>query len=183
MTRKTLFRELVKQLFSFILPFIVIVLIPFLIQYGFKIPPIRNRNQGVWPFMLFVAGLALMIAGLSGIAWTVSLFVRIGKGTLAPWSPTKRLVVIRPYAHVRNPMIMSVIAVLLGEALFFGSWPILVWAIAVFALNHFYFIISEEPGLIRRFGAEYETYKRNVPRWLPRLRPWKPDEKSSARQV
>jgi protein-S-isoprenylcysteine O-methyltransferase Ste14 len=175
MTRKTLFRELVKQLLSLILPFIVIVLIPFLIQRGFKIPPIRN--QGVWPFTLFAAGLALMIAGLSGIAWTVSLFISIGKGTLAPWSPTKRLVVIGPYAHVRNPMIMSVVAVLLGEALFFGSWPILVWAIAVFALNHIYFILSEEPGLRRRFGAEYETYKRNVPRWLPRLRPWKPDEK------
>jgi protein-S-isoprenylcysteine O-methyltransferase Ste14 len=181
MTRKTLFRELVKQLLSLILPFIVIVLIPFLIQRGFKIPP--TRNQGVWQFTLFVAGLALMIAGLSGIAWTVSLFVRIGKGTLAPWSPTKRLVVIGPYAHVRNPMIMSVVAVLLGEALFFESWPILVWAIAVFALNHIYFILSEEPDLMRRFGAEYETYKRNVPRWLPRLRPWKLDEKSSARQA
>jgi protein-S-isoprenylcysteine O-methyltransferase Ste14 len=131
----------------------------------------------VWPLMLFAAGLALMIAGLSGIAWTVSLFISIGKGTLAPWSPTKRLVVIGPYAHVRNPMIMSVVAVLLGEALFFGSWPILAWAIAVFALNHIYFILSEEPGLRRRFGAEYETYKRNVPRWLPRLGPWKPDEK------
>jgi protein-S-isoprenylcysteine O-methyltransferase Ste14 len=171
MTMKTI-RELVKQLFSLILPFVVLVLIPYLIQRDFEIP--LTKSQGLWPIFQFVAGLALMVAGLAGIAWTVSLFIRIGKGTLAPWSPTSRLVVAGPYAHARNPMIASVTGVLLGEAIFFGSWPILAWAILAFVINHIYFIFSEEPGLSRRFGEEYEVYKKNVPRWLPRLRPWKP---------
>ena len=35
-------------------------------------------------------------------------------------------------------------------------------------------ITSEEPGLEKRFGAEYVEYKRNVPRWIPRLKPWRP---------
>jgi protein-S-isoprenylcysteine O-methyltransferase Ste14 len=171
MITKTI-RELVNQLFSLILPFVVLVLIPYLIL-RYHVAPIAG-SQGPWSSILIYAGLALIMAGLPGIAWTVSLFIRIGKGTLAPWSPTHKLVVAGPYAYVRDPMIASVIIVLLGEALFFKSWAILAWAIVAFAINHFYFIYSEEPGLSRRFGEEYEVYKRNVPRWLPRLRPWKP---------
>jgi len=32
---------------------------------------------------------------------------------------------------------------------------------------------EEEPALARKFGAEYEDYRANVPRWLPRLAPWR----------
>jgi protein-S-isoprenylcysteine O-methyltransferase Ste14 len=175
MTIKTMLRGLIDQLLSLLLPFIVLVLIPFLVERNLEI--ITVRSQGLWPFIMFSAGLILMVAGLAGIALTVGLFIHIGKGTLAPWSPPKRLVVTGPYAYVRNPMITSVVAVLLGEALFFGSWRILAWAVLVFVVNHLYFILSEEPGLARRFGEEYGDYKRNVPRWLPRLRPWRPGGK------
>ncbi len=72
-------------------------------------------------------------------------------------------------------MISSVLGVLLGEAIFFGSWTILAWFLVAFVVNHLYFIFSEEPGLVKRFGEEYEAYKKNVPRWIPRLRPWKLD--------
>ena len=106
--------------------------------------------------------------------WTATLFARIGKGTLAPWDPTARLVVAGPYRHVRNPMISGVLAVLLGEAALFGSLPLLVWFGAVFALNAIYFPLVEEPGLRERFGEDYERYRANVPRWLPRFRPWEP---------
>jgi protein-S-isoprenylcysteine O-methyltransferase Ste14 len=171
MITKTI-RELVNQLFSLILPFVVLVLIPYLILSVLETS--SAKSQSLWSYVLLIAGPALIVAGLLGIAWAVSLFIRIGRGTLAPWNPTHRLVVAGPYAYVRNPMIASVIIVLLGEALFFESPGILAWAIFVFILNHFYFIFSEEPGLARRFGEEYEVYKRNVPRWLPRMRPWKP---------
>ena len=68
------------------------------------------------------------MAGFALWVWTVRLFARIGRGTLAPWDPTERLVVEGPYAHVRNPMITGVLAVLLGEALIFGSTAIAIWA-------------------------------------------------------
>jgi protein-S-isoprenylcysteine O-methyltransferase Ste14 len=98
------------------------------------------------------------------------LFARVGEGTLAPWDPTRKLVVRGPYRHVRNPMITGVLAILLGEAALFGSWPLLVWAFGFFALNAIYMPLVEEPGLVRRFGDDYVRYRRNVPRWLPRLR-------------
>jgi protein-S-isoprenylcysteine O-methyltransferase Ste14 len=121
-----------------------------------------------WAALLVAIGLVLIAAGLSLWVWTVRLFDRIGKGTLAPWDPTSRLVVEGPYAHVRNPMITAVLAVLLGEAALFGSMGLLIWAAIFFAVNWVYFVLSEEPGLERRFGDEYRAYRRRVPRWIPR---------------
>lgn len=122
-------------------------------------------------------GLALIAAGFALWLWTVRLFARVGRGTLAPWDPTRRLVVEGPYRHVRNPMIAAVLAVLAGEAALFGSPPLLIWCALFSAINHVFFLVHEEPGLERRFGDDYRAYKRSVPRWLPRRAPW-PDSGS-----
>jgi protein-S-isoprenylcysteine O-methyltransferase Ste14 len=108
---------------------------------------------------------------------TVRMFIRIGKGTLAPWHPTRKLVTGSLYGYVRNPMILGVWTVLIGESIVFRSWNILIWAGCFFIINTIYFILSEEPGLKKRFGAEYEEYKRNVPRWIPRRTAWKPEDR------
>ena len=121
-----------------------------------------------------VAGIALIATGLALVAWTVSLFATAGKGTLAPWDPTERLVVRGPYRHVRNPMISGVLCILLGEAALFGSLDLLLWFAVVWTVNALYFPLVEEPGLERRFGDAYREYRANVPRWLPRGRPWIP---------
>ena len=115
------------------------------------------------------AGALLLAGGLALFAWCVALFARVGRGTLAPWDPTRRLVAVGPYRYVRNPMISAVAAMLLGQALLAGSRLVALWAAAVVALNHAYFLLSEEPGLERRFGAAYEEYKARVPRWIPRF--------------
>jgi protein-S-isoprenylcysteine O-methyltransferase Ste14 len=117
-------------------------------------------------------GLVLIGLGLLLVVWTVGLFARVGRGTLAPWDPTRRIVVRGPYRHVRNPMISGVTLILLGEAALFGSLPLLIWAGAFLAVNAVYMPLVEEPGLRRRFGEEYDRYRANVPRWLPRPRPW-----------
>jgi protein-S-isoprenylcysteine O-methyltransferase Ste14 len=119
-------------------------------------------------------GTPLICAGLALMHRTITLFAREGDGTLAPWDPTRRLVVRGPYRFVRNPMIVGVLAVILGEAALFGSRVILVWGLAFFAVNAVWFPVVEEPGLVRRFGEAYETYRRNVPRWVPRRTPWTP---------
>lgn len=156
---------------SFVLPFTVLLVIPaailwvtgFRIGWGLKLP---------WDAVVVMAGAVLMGNGLYYLAICTGLFMKIGQGTLAPWSPTKKLVIIGPYRQVRNPMISSVLAVLLGESIAFGSLGIFILFLLFFGINHVYFIFSEEPGLEKRFGGEYRIYKKNVPRWIPRLRPW-----------
>ncbi len=152
-----------KQLFSLVLPFNALIIVPYLIE---------DR----WQFssrILFIAGLVFISFGLTILSLTVSMFIRIGKGTLAPWSPTTKLVIVGMYSHVRNPMISGVAIALMGESLLFSSTVIAVWLAAFFIINTVYFILSEEPGLEKRFGSDYVEYKRNVPRWIPRLTPWK----------
>lgn len=131
--------------------------------------------DGVAAALVVAAGIGLIVAGFSLWLWTVRLFSRIGRGTLAAWDQTSVLVVEGPYRYVRNPMITAVAVVLAGEALLFGSVWILAWAAAFLAINFTYFLCFEEPGLERRFGERYRAYKRNVPRWIPRLDPWRPD--------
>jgi protein-S-isoprenylcysteine O-methyltransferase Ste14 len=119
-----------------------------------------------------VVGIPLIAAGVLLVVSTVALFVTVGRGTLAPWDPTTRLVVEGPYRYVRNPMISGVLFILLGEAACFASLSLLIWFAAVFAVNALYLPLVEEPGLRRRFGADYDEYAAHVPRWIPRLRPW-----------
>lgn len=139
----------------------------------------RTGADTVWWPAVAVGGVALIAFGLFLIVRTIVLFAEVGRGTLAPWNPTKRLVIRGPYRYVRNPMISGVLFVLLGEAVLFGSLPLLVWFGLVAAVNAVYLPLVEERGLRRRFGEDYETYRANVPRWIPRLRPW--DGEESAR--
>lgn len=129
-------------------------------------------GPGALGIAAIAVGAVLVMAGLLLVVQTVSLFVRLGKGSLAPWDPTVRLVVRGPYRHVRNPMISGVFAILLGEALGLGSLRLLSWALAFACLNAVYIPLAEEPGLDKRFGRNYANYRRNVPRWIPRRRPW-----------
>ena len=147
-----------------LLPFAVTIVVPGIVLWR------TGVDVSVWP--LLVAGAVLTALGLALLAWTLALFAKVGRGTLAPWDPTRRLVVAGPYRHVRNPMISGVLAVLLGESAVFASLPLLLWFAAVLAVNAVYFPLVEEPGLRRRFGAKYERYRASVPRWIPRFRPW-----------
>lgn len=119
-----------------------------------------------------VAGVALIVLGLVLAASSIRSFATEGKGTLAPWDPPRELVVRGAYRYVRNPMISGVVFVVFGEALVLWSWPHACWAAFVLAANLVYIPLVEEPALARRFGPPYEEYRRNVPRIVPRRRPW-----------
>lgn len=79
------------------------------------------------------------------------------------------------YRYVRNPMITGVMLVLLAESLFFGSLALFAWFAFFTVGNLIYIPLSEEPGLLRRFGDDYERYQEHVPRWIPRRRAWDGD--------
>jgi protein-S-isoprenylcysteine O-methyltransferase Ste14 len=152
-----------------LLPFVVVAIVPTWLRTSLAELDYRWSGRffvlvgGVFGMLIFVAGLLLFI-------WCVTLFARVGRGTLAPWDPTQRLVAVGPYRHVRNPMISAVATMLTGEALYFGSAILAGWSILFIVINQIYFLASEEPGLEQRFGAAYVDYKRSVPRWLPRAK-------------
>jgi protein-S-isoprenylcysteine O-methyltransferase Ste14 len=133
------------------------------------------RGEPGWPHItIMAAGGVMAAAGIALVGITVRQFATEGRGTLAPWDPTRRLVVNGVYRYVRNPMISGVFLVLLGEAAILMSAGILLWAAAFWVLNAVYIPLVEERGLERRFGASYAEYRRHVPRWLPRTKPWQP---------
>lgn len=169
-------RALIKAIIF--LPGTVLVIIPALILLvgaasGISLHPALAHQVRFWVAMIF-AGAGLLVS-----VWTVALFTRVGRGTPAPWKPPQRLVIQGPYRHVRNPMITGVLLALLAEALVLGSWPIAVWALVFFVGNAIYFPLVEEKGLEKRFGGKYRQYRDQVPRWVPRLRPWKPTDNGS----
>jgi protein-S-isoprenylcysteine O-methyltransferase Ste14 len=122
------------------------------------------------PLVLVVAGSVLAAAGAIVLLHAFARFVVEGIGTPAPIAPTEHLVVGGAYRYVRNPMYLAVGSVILGQALLLGQAVLLTWlaifAVAVNGFVHFY----EEPTLSARYGAEYDAYRRTVPRWVPRLR-------------
>jgi protein-S-isoprenylcysteine O-methyltransferase Ste14 len=146
-----------------LLPFVVTIVVPALILSW-------TGDVRLWWGSAF--GVALVTIGIVLVVWTIRLFSTVGDGTLAPWDPTSKLVVRGPYRHVRNPMISGVAFVLAGEAVLLGSPPLALWFAAVVVVNIVYLPLVEEPGLRRRFGEDYDLYAANVPRWLPRRRPW-----------
>ena len=173
---KMFFRQVESTL---ALPFAVIVLIPAMIVY-FTQSNLKFLLYNSITTISFIIGTTMIIVGLLILTKTILLFSQIGKGTLAPWDPTRKLVAIGPYRYVRNPMIISVLLTLLGEAILLHSFPILIFMFTFWILNHIYFIKFEEAGLIRRFGEEYIQYSETVPRWIIRFTTWK---KWSARVV
>jgi protein-S-isoprenylcysteine O-methyltransferase Ste14 len=129
----------------------------------------RDLSPYWWPVR--IVGAALIVAGVVVLIHAFARFVWEGIGTPAPVAPTERLVVGGLYRYVRNPMYLAVAAVIVGQALLLGRPVLLLYAAAfgvvVFAFVHWY----EEPTLSRRFGEQYEEYRRAVPGWWPRRRP------------
>jgi protein-S-isoprenylcysteine O-methyltransferase Ste14 len=124
--------------------------------------------------LFWLAGALFAAAGLTMMVWTMRLFAtKGGGGTPAPWQPIRNFIVAGPYRHVRNPMLIGVNLFLVAQAFLLQSWPLFIWMAAFVLINTVYFALSEEPQLQKRFGEAYADYKRNVPRWLPRLTPWR----------
>ena len=155
-----------------ILPFNVLITMPVLILCFSDWALISPQHR--LPFMIMIGLFGL---GLALMAWTIGLFAAVKKGSLAPWNPIDKLITTGPYAYVRNPMLLGVFLVLGGEALLFTSYPLAIYLIIFIIINALYFPLSEEKGLEKRFGQEYITYKSNVPRFIPRLSPYKPQRR------
>lgn len=149
-------------IFTIFIPGFWTVMMPYWLLPRPVRPALGGAGAAGW--LLIAAGVALYFAcAFWGFA------VR-GRGTPLPLDPPKKLVAVGPYRIVRNPMYWSIALVMLGEAAVFHSVALL-QLVAAFAVGVILFVLSiEEPGLKAKFGAEYEQYCLQVPRWLPRIR-------------
>jgi len=118
-------------------------------------------------------GIVLVAAGLAGLVWCVRDFHVVGRGTLAPWAPPRRLVVVGLYRFVRNPMYLSVLTLVAGFAAWRASPRTALYAAALAIAFHLRVVLAEEPWLARTFGEEWTAYARAVRRWVPRARGWR----------
>ena len=164
--------SLLSHLLSILLlPGVMAGIIPYYLLKYLPQPEIYDDH-----ILLKIGGFVFFGFGLTLFLITVILFASKGKGTLAPWSSPRRLVIAGPYRYVRNPMIIGVISILIGEALYFNNIPILIWAMLFFVINTINFELIEERRLETRFGDSYLDYKEAVHRWIPSLKPYKTDK-------
>ncbi|HZR82023.1 MAG TPA: isoprenylcysteine carboxylmethyltransferase family protein [Candidatus Binatia bacterium] len=124
-----------------------------------------GASPGAW---LRIAGALLCAGGLAIFADFVTRFVAEGHGTPAPVAPTRFLVRGGSYRFTRNPGYVGVVSMIAGQALWFGSPATLVYAAVLAVGFHVFVLLYEEPTLRATYGADYEAYCRQVPRWLPR---------------
>ena len=147
-------------LFTILVPGTVAILIPRWLLGGLS----RPQNG----LLTWIGGTAFLIGAAIYFRCAWEFAVR-GLGTPAPIAPTKYLVTTALHRYVRNPMYIGVALAILGEAAIFRSVHVAEYAAIMLLVAHIFVVIYEEPTLKRQFGESYEEYRRNVPRWLPRL--------------
>jgi protein-S-isoprenylcysteine O-methyltransferase Ste14 len=115
-----------------------------------------------------LVGLASITLGVILLAACIWEFATRGRGTLSPLDPPRQLVVRGLYRYVRNPMYLSVTAIVLGEVLLTRSMALLIYWIVWFIAANIFVLLYEEPTLRNQFGPAYDAYCRDVGRWLPK---------------
>lgn len=153
--------------FFFVAPAIVAGAVPLAISGGHFAAPF----SGYW--LMKLAGAVLIAGGLASLLASFARFAMEGRGTPAPIAPTAKLVVGGQYRYVRNPMYVAVLSIILGQALLFANLAVAAYGLLVFAAVHTFVVAYEESTLREMHGAAYDAYTAAVPRWIPRLTPWR----------
>jgi protein-S-isoprenylcysteine O-methyltransferase Ste14 len=162
--------EVGTAVFFVVGPGLVAGLVPWVIsgwQVRGPITPLSAAQMALGGIILVIAIVVLVRA--------FARFAMEGWGTPVPVAPPERLVIGGEYRYVRNPMYVALITAVLGQAMIFGSFALLLYAVMIWAISAAFVRWYEEPVLLKRFGDEYQRYRHNVRPWLPRLRPWRPD--------
>lgn len=149
----------------FTVPASIIVYIPIIlliIEYG-HIPPVD------YSWGRFTIGFCAFWGGIAFFVWSFRILVVEGKGTPSPFNPTKQLVIKGPYYYIRNPMIVAIWSILLGETLYFDSLYLLIWTFVTVIFAMAYVPNFEEPELEKKYGTAYLDYRADVGRWFPRF--------------
>jgi protein-S-isoprenylcysteine O-methyltransferase Ste14 len=156
-----------SAIFLVIAPGTLTVYIPYALTRWRMGPPLLG-------FSFFrVIGIVFILSGLPVLLDSFARFAIQGLGTPAPFASPQHLVVTGLYGYVRNPMYVAVLLLILGQGLLFGDVRLLQYGVVVWLAFFAFVLIYEEPALRAEFGKEYKEFCANVPRWIPRVRPWK----------
>jgi protein-S-isoprenylcysteine O-methyltransferase Ste14 len=153
-----------SALFLVLVPGTIAGLIPWLIV-GWP-APIPSAPLATFGGLVMALGAVLLID-------CFARFATQGRGTPAPVAPPERLVVTGAYRRVRNPMYVAVVSLILGQAALFASLPLAIYGAVMWAGFHAFVLGYEEPTLRRQFPQDYAAFTAAVPRWIPRLTPWR----------
>jgi protein-S-isoprenylcysteine O-methyltransferase Ste14 len=118
-------------------------------------------------------GAIMVLAGVPGVVDAFARFALQGLGTPAPIAPPRILVVSGLYRYVRNPIYVALVTIILGQAVLIGDWRLIVYGALLWVFFHVAVVAFEEPSLAQTFGSDYEAFRAAVPRWIPRLTPWR----------
>jgi protein-S-isoprenylcysteine O-methyltransferase Ste14 len=138
------------------IPFIIIMLI--------------YENANIWSL---IAGFLIAFTGelirLWGVSWAGSE-TRTTGGVGGSF-----LVISGPFAFVRNPLYIGNILIYTGIGIMsFAVFPWLQVIGFIFFLFQYHVIVKEEEKfLMEKYQAEYDNYRRHVPRFFPRLTPYR----------
>ena len=110
-----------SALFFVVAPSVLAGLIPWWMTRWEFLPPFFDLQA------TRAVGILLIVVGLPGLVDSFARFALQGVGTPAPIAPTQNLVVTGLYRYVRNPIYVAVVAVILGQAILFGDWRLMVY--------------------------------------------------------
>ena len=147
----------------FVRAVIAFLALPGIVAFAVPLTWLWSTQRLAWAHPL---GLVPLVMGIAGLLWCVRDFFVAGRGTLAPWAPPQRLVVVGLYRLSRNPMYVCVTLILLGWTILSGSTGLLVYTVCVATAFHLRVVYGEEPWLARTHGAQWDEYACRVRRWL-----------------
>jgi len=144
----------------------------FALLWGWPALTVRRFDQDLGvllPSWTGLLGIILMVLGTTLVMRCAAAFIVKGRGTPASFDPPREFVASGSYRYVRNPMYVGGVVLLTGFGFYHRSISMVVFSFFVWLLIHFFVVLVEEPGLARRFGHTYLSYKKSVPRWLPTM--------------
>jgi protein-S-isoprenylcysteine O-methyltransferase Ste14 len=146
-----------STLFFIFVPCLLLGVLP----YWLMLNTTAILDLGTWRW----TAILLWFNGIWMMLWCFYDFTFKGRGTPAPIDPPKELVVSGLYRFMRNPMYFGGITILLGHAIWWPSFSLLMAPLLFLLATHLFVVFYEEPTLRKKFGAAYEQYCCDVPRW------------------
>jgi len=155
-------KNTVATLVALLVGALPVLLVPYAIAVS------TGGTHAATPAFFKIASVLIAPLGTTIVAWVSLAFVMQGKGTPIPVLPPKEFVAQGLYRHVRNPMYIGGLLIVMAQTTFFLSPSLLLYTLLLWLALHSFVVFIEEPQLERRFGTSYRQYKTRTPRWFPR---------------